>query len=97
MSSAAGICFATRSTSAYDMPSVRPTSRTAARAFNVPNVMIWATFSLPYLRVTYSITSPRRRSQKSMSMSGSDTRSGLRKRSKIRSNSSGSTSVMPRQ
>ena len=29
------------------------------------------------------MTSPRRRSQKSMSMSGSDTRSGLRKRSKI--------------
>ena len=52
-----------------------------------------ATFSRPYLRVTYSMTSPRRRSQKSMSMSGS-TRSGLRKRSKIRSNSIGSTSVM---
>ena len=62
-----------------------PTSRTAAFAFIVPNVMIWATFSRPYFRVTYSMTSPRRRSQKSMSISGSDTRSGLRKRSKMRS------------
>jgi len=63
----------------------------------VPKVMIWATFSRPYLRVTYSITSPRRRSQKSMSMSGSEMRSGLRKRSNSRSNCSGSTSVMRRQ
>ena len=47
--------------------------------------MIWATFSRPYFRVTYSMTSPRRRSQKSMSISGSDTRSGFRKRSKMRS------------
>ena len=55
-------------------------------AFIVPKVMIWATFSRPYLRVTYSMTSPRRSSQKSMSISGSDTRSGFRKRSKSRSN-----------
>src|SRR6187402_211113 len=40
------------------------------------------------------MTSPRRRSQKSTSMSGSDTRSGLRKRSKMRSKSIGSTSVI---
>ena len=73
--------MATRSTSAYGMSITRPTSRTTAFAFIVPNVMICATFSRPYLRVTYSITSPRRRSQKSMSMSGSETRSGLRKRS----------------
>ena len=94
MSSAGGISFATLSTSAYGMFSTRPTSRTTAFAFIVPNVMICATFSRPYLRMTYSITSPRRRSQKSMSMSGIDTRSGLRKRSKMRSNSSGSTSVI---
>ena len=31
---------------------VRPTSRTTARAFIVPKVMIWATLSRPYLRVT---------------------------------------------
>ena len=89
--------MATRSTSAYDMSIARPTSRTTAFAFIVPKVMICATFSRPYLRVTYSITSPRRRSQKSMSMSGSEMRSGFRKRSNSRSNCSGSTSVMRRQ
>ena len=52
ISSTAGICFATRSTSAYDMSITRPTSRTTAFAFMVPNVMICATFSRPYLRVT---------------------------------------------
>ena len=97
MSSVGGISLATWSTSAYGRLSARPTSRTTARAFIVPKVMICATFSRPYLRVTYSMTSPRRRSQKSMSMSGSDTRSGFRKRSKIRSKCSGSTSVMFRQ
>ena len=85
MSSAAGICLAMRSTSAYGMSMARPTSRTTALAFIVPKVMICETFSRPYFRVTYSITSPRRRSQKSTSISGSDTRSGLRKRSKSRS------------
>src|SRR5256885_17230310 len=40
--------------------------------------------------------SPRRRSQKSMSISGIDTRSGLRNRSKIKLKSSGSTSVIRR-
>ena len=62
--------MATLFASASGMSSARATSRTAAFAFIVPNVMIWATFSRPYLRVTYSMTSPRRRSQKSMSMSG---------------------------
>ena len=52
MSSAGGICLAMRSTSAYGMSSARPTSRTTAFAFIVPNVMICATFSRPYLRVT---------------------------------------------
>ena len=43
---------ATRSTSANGMSSERPTSRTTARAFIVPNVMICATFSRPYFWVT---------------------------------------------
>ena len=33
-------------------PSTRPTSRIAARASIVPKVMIWATWSWPYLRET---------------------------------------------
>ncbi len=52
MSSAGGISLATLSTSANGMSSTRPTSRTTAFAFIVPKVMIWATFSRPYLRVT---------------------------------------------
>ncbi len=79
------------------MSSTRPTSRTTAFAFMVPKVMIWATFSRPYLRVTYSMTSPRRFSQKSMSMSGGEMRSSFRKRSKMRSFSMGSMSVMRRE
>ena len=79
------------------MSRARATSRTTAFAFIVPKVMIWATFSRPYFRVTYSMTSPRRASQKSMSMSGGLIRSSLRKRSKMRSNSMGSMSVMRRQ
>ena len=73
----------------------RPTSRMAAFAPSVPKVMICATRSSPYLRVTYSMTSSRRESWKSMSMSGIVTRSGLRKRSNGRPYSSGSTGVMP--
>ena len=45
---------------------------------------------------TYSMTSPRRSMQKSMSMSGGLTRSGLRNRSKISPKRNGSMSVMPR-
>ena len=47
-----GIALATRSASAYGMSMTRATSRTTARAFIVPKVMICATFSRPYLRVT---------------------------------------------
>src|SRR6185369_9996998 len=43
--------------------------------------MIWATWSWPYLRATYAMTSSRRSSWKSTSMSGIVTRSGFRKRS----------------
>ena len=52
MSSAGGTAFATLSASAYGMSITRATSRTTARAFIVPNVMIWATFSRPYFSVT---------------------------------------------
>ena len=44
--------LATLSASAYGMSITRPTSRTTARAFIVPNVMICATFSRPYFAVT---------------------------------------------
>ena len=66
----------------------------AARDLSVPNVMICPTESRPYFSRTYSMTSPRRSSQKSTSMSGIEMRSGLRKRSKSRSYLSGQTSVM---
>ena len=55
----AGIILAIRSTSAYGIPSTRPTSRTTARAAMVPKVMIWQTLSLPYLSMTYWMTSSR--------------------------------------
>ena len=63
------------------MSRLRPTSLIAAFAAMVLKVMICATCSRPYLRVTYSITSPRRFMQKSISISGIEIRSGLRKRS----------------
>ena len=44
--------FATRSTSEIGISITRPTSRTTALAFIVPNVMICATFSRPYFSVT---------------------------------------------
>ena len=47
-----GTALAIRSTSPYEWPSTRPTSRMAARASIVPKVMIWATWSWPYLRPT---------------------------------------------
>ena len=89
-----GINFASASVSAGVNPSTRPTSLIAARDFMVPNVTIWQTESRPYFPRTYSMTSPRRSKQKSTSTSGMDTRSGFRKRSKSRSNVSGSTLVM---
>ena len=46
-SSSRGMQFATTSTSEYDIPSARPTSRTTARAAIVPNVTICATWSSP--------------------------------------------------
>ena len=58
--------------------------------------MIWATFSRPYFFVTYSMTSPRRASQKSMSISGGLMRSSFRNLSKMSPFSMGSMSVILR-
>jgi hypothetical protein len=88
--------LASASVSAGVNPSTRPTSFTAARDFIVPKVTICPTASFPYFSRTYSITSPRRSKQKSTSMSGIETRSGFRKRSKMMSYSIGSTPVTPR-
>ena len=74
----------------------RPTSRITALAASVPKVMICATRSRPYFSLTYSMTRPRPRMQKSTSMSGMLMRSGFRKRSNSRSYCSGSMSVMRR-
>ena len=59
--SSRGTALATRSVFGRLMPSARPTSRTAALACRVPKVMIRDTWSAPYLRITYSSTSPRLR------------------------------------
>ena len=66
----------------------------AARGSIRPKVTIWATDSRPYLPATYWITRSRPLTEKSMSMSGIEIRSALRKRSKRRSYSIGSTSVI---
>src|SRR6266571_5179299 len=50
----------------------------AARASSRPKVMIWATRSEPYFSITYWITSSRRSSAKSMSISGIWMRSGVK-------------------
>ncbi len=92
-----GINFATRSTSGSGTASARPASRTAARAAIVPNVTICATRSAPYFSVTYLMTSSRRSTQKSVSISGIEMRSGFRKRSKSRLYLSGSRSVIFKQ
>src|SRR6185312_16413036 len=76
------------------MPRTRPTSRSTARAWSLPKVMICATRSRPYFSWTWRMTSSRRSWQKSTSKSGIDTRSGLRKRSKMRPKRNGSISVM---
>src|SRR5580658_6065179 len=51
-----GTSFASRSTSGRGTLSTRPTSRIAARAAMVPNVMICATRSRPYFSCTYART-----------------------------------------
>ena len=63
----------------------------------VAYVMIWAQFSWPYLSSTHFRTRPRPSSSKSVSISGSEIRSGLRKRSNSKSYFRGSIFVMPKQ
>lgn len=91
---AGGMALVSFSPIANGKPRRREESLSACLALMVPYVTIWATRSSPYFSVTYRMTSPRRRSSKSTSKSGMDTRSGLRKRSKIRPCCSGSRSVM---
>src|SRR3989338_1420866 len=67
-----GINFAMVSPSPYGCPKPRATSRTAARAIMVPKVPTCATLSSPYLPRTYSISSSRRLSAMSMSISGAE-------------------------
>ena len=64
-------------------------------ALMTPYVTTWLMRSAPYFSRTYSMTSSRRRSSKSTSISGMEMRSGLRKRSKMSPWRSGLSSVMP--
>jgi hypothetical protein len=91
-----GTILAILSPSAYVIPIARATSRMTALAPSVPKVMIWETFSAPYFFRTYSMTSSRRSSQKSMSMSGMLIRSGFRNRSNNRPYRNGSILVIAR-
>ncbi|CCY64957.1 uncharacterized protein BN467_01693 [Prevotella sp. CAG:1124] len=77
--------------------STRATSLMASLVAIVPYVMMCATLSAPYFWVTQSSTFPRPSSSKSVSISGSEIRSGLRNRSNSRSYFMGSIFVMPRQ
>ena len=76
-----GIIFDILSPNAYGLPIALATSLTTALAAIVPNVAICDTASLPYLLLTYSITLSLFSIQKSISKSGIDILSGLRKRS----------------
>ncbi len=74
---AGGIAFVSFSPMPKGKPSTRLESLSACLALIVPYVTICATRSSPYLSVTYLMTSPRRRSSKSTSKSGIETRSGV--------------------
>lgn len=92
-----GMSLARRLVSLKEMSIARPTSFKTALALSFPKVMIWETAGPPgtaYRSRTYWITSSRRASQKLTSISGMETRSGLRKRSKSRLCLIGSMSVM---
>ena len=81
------------STKPYDKPITLPTSLITILAFNFPKVIIWATLSL-YFFVKYSKTWSLFSSQKSISKSGIDIRSGFKNLSKIKLYFIGSTSVI---
>ena len=91
-----GIILASLSLSENGTSITRATAFNAALAARVPKVIIWLTRSLPYFSVTYLITRSRLSMQKSISISGIDTRSGFKNRSNSKLCSSGSISVMPR-
>ena len=80
---AGGYILQSRSPTEAGNPSTRAASRIPCFPLMVWNVMICATWSEPYFCATYRMTSSRRRSSKSMSMSGICLRSGFRNRSKI--------------
>ena len=80
-----GISLANESISPYGTSKTLPISLTAALEAKVPNVIIWATHSLPYFWFTYSITSSLLVWQKSMSKSGIDILSGFKNRSNNKS------------
>ena len=90
-----GIIFEILSTKPYGKPNTLPTSLITILAFNFPNVIIWATLSL-YFVVKYLKTRSLFSSQKSISKSGIDTRSGFKNLSNIKLNLIGSTSVIDR-
>ena len=92
-----GTILASLSASGSGRRSTLATSLMASFAAMVPKVQIWATLSLPYLFVTQSNTNWRPSSSKSISTSGIEIRSGLRKRSKSRSYLIGSILVIPTQ
>ena len=92
-----GTSLARRSDSERGSFCTRATSLIASFVAIVPYVMIWATFSWPYLFVTQRSTSPRPSSSKSTSISGNEIRSGFRKRSNSKSYWIGSIFVIPRQ
>ncbi len=92
--SAAGYILQSRSPIDAGNPSTLAASRIPCLPLIVWNVTICATWSDPYFWATYRITSSRRRSSKSMSMSGICLRSGFRNRSKISPYRSGSRSVI---
>ena len=88
-----GIILEMLSTNPYGNPRTLPTSLITILAFNFPKVIMWATLSL-YFFFRYSNTRSRFSSQKSTSKSGIETLSGFKKRSKIKLNLIGSTSVI---
>ena len=92
-----GTSLASRSVSRSGTSRTRPTSRMAALDAIVVKVMICATRSVPYFSDTYRMTFSRPSTEKSQSMSGMDTRSMFRNRSKISPCCSGSRLVIPRQ
>ena len=92
-----GIIFVSLVDSSTGMLLTLATSLMAILAAIVPKVITCDIWSLPYVSSTYLNTLYRPSSSKSISISGIDIRSGLRKRSKRSWYLIGSILVMPRQ